>query len=74
MNYEIIEFNTEKSGICPSCKKRATRREKFWQTINPFNRDENGYMKTRRQIQQELKIEVDNWHNEPVFHAKCEGY
>ena len=33
----------------------------FMQTINPFNKDENGLPKSRAQIQQELLVERKAW-------------
>lgn len=36
----------------------------FEQTINPFNKDKDGFPKTREQIMHELKRERDRWESE----------
>lgn len=41
-------------------KKRQQTR-KFFQTINPFNTNEDGTQKTRDQIMAEIKAERDAW-------------
>lgn len=41
-------------------KKRQETR-KFWQTVNPFNCNEDGSVKTREQIYAELNAERDEW-------------
>jgi hypothetical protein len=41
-------------------KKRQETR-KFFQTINPFNKGEDGIPKTREQIMAEIKAERDAW-------------
>lgn len=39
-------------------------RRKFWQTINPFNLDADGKMKTRAVIIAELEREMKEWVDE----------
>lgn len=34
---------------------------KFWQTVNPFNKNPDGSLKTREQIRAELIVERDAW-------------
>lgn len=70
--FEEQKLFANKSGICPVCGKRATRSQKFWQTINPFNKTADGVAKTSVQIRAELKEDADKWRSEPVLHAKCE--
>lgn len=45
-------------------KKRQQTR-KFFQTINPFNKNADGTQKTRDQIMVELKAQRDEWLKEP---------
>ena len=46
--------------------KKHQETKKFWQTINPFNKDENGLPKTREQIYDELKAKRAAWLNEAM--------
>jgi len=40
--------------------------------LNPFNKAEDGTLKSEEQIREELKQRVADWKKEPVYHAKCE--
>ena len=64
--YEKVSYRAGKSGVCPACGKRATRRQEFWATINPFHN------KTRHELHKEVSEEGRAWEAEPVFHARCE--
>ena len=64
--YEKVGFTDKKSGICPTCQKRATRSKQFYQTINPWNR------KTHSQIMEEERKNSEVWQSNPTYHSKCE--
>jgi hypothetical protein len=70
--FSKVEICSSKSGICPICKKRAERRKTFCQTVNPWNTDSEGNMKTREIINSELRVECRAWKSKPVLHARCE--
>lgn len=72
MNWQFEEdaIYAEKSGKC-RCGKRRTRRKKFYQTLNPFNKNADGSVKTREQIHSELKREVEQWKGEPITCDDC---
>jgi len=72
INYSKIGFVCKKSGICPICKKRATRSKEFYQTINPYNKNKDGTVKDGGDIMEEENIKADRWKELPVYHAKCE--
>jgi hypothetical protein len=42
-------------------KRRKTK--KFWQTVNPYNKNDDGSPKTGKQIYKELCLEMDEWLN-----------
>lgn len=71
-NFNEIGFSIEKTGKCPNCGKKAKRTKRFYQTINPFNKNAEGNIKTKAEIFNQLKIESDKWEKEHVYHAKCE--
>lgn len=57
-------------GTCPVCGKRTTRRRTFEHTINPFNRNADGQMKSYDEVRADVNAEADAW--DPDFtHAKC---
>ncbi|GKV89323.1 hypothetical protein [Pectobacterium carotovorum] len=69
--YEEVATVAEKSGKCVVCGKACKRREKFYQTLNPFNKNKDGSVKSYAQILSEIKERAAAWKLEPIFHAKC---
>ena len=72
-----IKFNEHgvtgrKSGVCPKCGNRASRQIRIYQTYNPFNKDNDGNVKSAGQILDECCDDLLSWKREPVYHAKCE--
>lgn len=60
------------SGKCPVCGRSATRSRKFEHTVNPYNRNDDGSVRTADEVYARVKAEADEW--VPDFtHAKCAG-
>ena len=55
-----------------ACGKRATRSTYIYQTLNPFNRNADGAVKTVPEILAENKVKRDAWMEQPIYHARCE--
>ena len=72
--FQQEKLYASKSGVCPVCGKRATRSEKFTQTVNPWNTNKDGKVKTSAEIRVQLKQSADEWRAQPVLHAKCESF
>lgn len=74
--YDEIGYTCKKSGKCPVCGKPVTRTRKFYQTINPFNKNSKGKIKDRDEILRECQEKSKRWKQLPAHHAKCEprGY
>lgn len=70
MTFQEVAVWGHKTGKC-GCGKRRERREKFWQTLNPFNRTADGSPKTPKQIEVELVAQRDAWLAEPITCATC---
>lgn len=73
INFQAVELKFSKSGICPACGKNASRTKKFFQTLNPFNKNDDGSIKTVAQIKVELVAKGADWKIHPVLHARCEA-
>lgn len=73
VNFQVVEIKFSKSGICPVCGKIASRTKKFFQTLNPFNKNDDGSIKNVAQIKSELVAKGNDWKIHPVLHARCEG-
>jgi hypothetical protein len=48
--YEKVELRFYKNGKCSICSKPMKRQTTFYQTLNPFNKNKNGSIKTRQEI------------------------
>jgi hypothetical protein len=69
--YERVERWVEKTVSCRVCGKKLKRSTTLGQTINPFNKDAEGNVKNRYQIQAELKVAAEAWQPTNDIHAKC---
>ena len=59
-------------GTCPVCGKRVARSRTFEKTVNPFNRNADGSIKTSAEVYDAVKAEGEAW--QPDFtHEACAG-
>ncbi len=70
--FEEVKLYGSKSGKCSVCKKPCNRSQKFAQTLNPFNKNKDGEVKTRQEIVTELQAELAEWRGKPPIHSRCE--
>lgn len=69
-SFSEVTISAQKKGVCPVCGRGVIRRERFWQTESPFNRNDDGTVRTRDEIYAAVTAEADNW--VPDFtHVKC---
>lgn len=66
MRIEFEEISLSATRYWKENGKRRQETKKFSQTINPFNKNPDGSVKTRFQIQQELVNERADWWYEKV--------
>lgn len=71
--FQEITHQVTKSVPCTVCGKRVRRQRTFFQTINPFNKNAEGQVKTLPEIMRELVAEGTDWQAEPETHSKCEN-
>jgi hypothetical protein len=71
INFSEYGISGKKRGICPKCGKMAVRSKRFYQTLNPFNKNKSGEIKTIEEILKECNERLSAWRREPVYHAKC---
>ncbi len=70
--FEQVDLVGFKKGICSVCSKHCQRSKTFSQTLNPFNKNKKGELKSRSEIYFELNIKIGNWKKLPIKHSKCE--
>ena len=60
------------SGKCIICGARIFKRKTFIHTINPWNLNESGTVKTYLEVMEDVIKERDKWEaSQPVIHEKC---
>jgi hypothetical protein len=70
--FEEVKHHATKSVKCSSCNKTLRRQKIFSQTLNPFNKNKDGSLKTRFQIKDELVKDASQWRETPTLCGKCE--
>lgn len=72
--YRFTEYplTARKSVPCTVCGKKVRRQRTFSQTLNPFNKNEDGSVKTVPDIYRELRVQADAWKTEAETHRGCE--
>lgn len=73
VTFNEVKIHSEKTIICNKCKKRLKRRKKFYQTLNPFNKNKEGLPKTAEEIKSELYIVEAKWRKETEKCSSCPG-
>lgn len=68
--YEKVSFQAYKTVKCPQCGKKLRRQRTFYQTLNPFNQNEEGKAKSRDEIHRELVEEAEAWKDAPAYCTK----
>lgn len=75
VTFPVVRVRQKRAGYCPVCGKLANRSKVFEQTVNPWNRNENGSPKTTREVAAAVIAEADAWvpTADDLTHAKCQG-
>jgi hypothetical protein len=71
ITYERVEHSVTKTVPCRVCGKKLKRSTTLGQTISPFNTNDDGTRKTRRQIRAELRERAETWQPVNDIHGKC---
>jgi hypothetical protein len=72
IEFEVVELKGRKQGACSECGCRRQRTERFYQTVNPFNRNKVGAPKTYDEIYEEIHAEWLAWMEQPFRCRECE--
>lgn len=72
IEFERVKVRSSKKGLCSVCGKPCQRSKIFEATVNPFNKNPDGTVKTWQQVHSGLVIKAKAWQKEPVIHEKCE--
>lgn len=72
--FSEVAHRATKRVPCEGCGKTLSRSRTFVQTLNPFNKNVDGTVKTRQEISEELRADAAAWKADQSGerHAKCE--
>lgn len=59
--FSEVTLYSKRTFKCVTCGKRRVRRRKFWQTLNPFNKNPDGTVKSELDISRELAAQIAVW-------------
>lgn len=68
--YDRITATARRQFTCTVCGKRSAKSKTFGQTVNPFNKNAQGYVKTSAEIRAEVDAQAAAWRPDPV-HDRC---
>ena len=69
--FDSIKHTARKTVKCTVCGKPVQRQKTFYQTVNPFNKNSAGEVKTASEIFNELVHRGKEWSVQPDSHQKC---
>jgi hypothetical protein len=73
ITFREVAIRGSKTAECTGCGRKLRRSRKFWQTLNPFNKNAAGEQKSATEIQEELFTERRAWVDEPETCTHCKG-
>lgn len=73
ITFEEVSLRSRWKFRCADCGKRLVRTKKFRQTLNPFNKNPDGTIRSRADILARLRIEANEWQASDVRCRECES-
>ncbi len=77
MRFEQVTRKRTVRLKCKSCGKTRTRTVSVTHTINPFNKNEEGFVRSPQEVQQcvsvELDVDVKKLLSDGIICGSCEG-
>lgn len=71
--FDVVKHSVSKSGKCSVCGKRIRRAKTFDATVNPYNQNIRGEMKTHEEVRRDLIQRANTWLAAPIKCASCEA-
>ena len=60
INFEEVKFKRPVKGTCSKCGKRKQRIISVCETVNPFNKNGEGFIKTYDEVRQSVSNKLQN--------------
>ncbi len=78
ITFQEIKNKKTLTGLCKVCKKKRTRTIDEKQTINPFNKNQDGtiknYFEVNKSVEENLEKRVKRFQEEEFICRKCKPY
>ncbi len=78
VNFQEIKSKKVLNGICKICKKKRTRTISEEQTVNPFNKNEDGtiknYYEVNTSVKEELNKRIEKFQEEGFVCKNCKKF
>lgn len=71
--FPAVKHTEKRSGTCVRCGKKCARSKTFMRTVNPFNKNPDGSIKTPAEVQTDNREEAKGWAAQPLLCKGCGG-
>ena len=71
VKFPVIKVKATRAVRCQGCKKPMTRTKTFECTINPFNKNSDGSIKSASEVREQAQALADKWNPEPIRCGAC---
>jgi hypothetical protein len=71
VKYQEVKYTKTKTESCSICGKKCTRTISASETINPFNKNPDGTVKSPKEVGQSVSEKLKRELEKPIFHDKC---
>lgn len=72
IDFPVVKAVATRNMYCErGCGRKTTRQRTFECTINPFNKNADGTVKTESQVRAQAQEQADAWRPEPYTCKKC---
>ncbi|MCA1570762.1 MAG: hypothetical protein LC798_10690 [Chloroflexi bacterium] len=69
--FPVVRYRATKSLPCPVCGKKVRRRWTVEHTVNPYNRNADGTVRTPQQVQERARAVGQQWERRPEMCSRC---
>lgn len=73
ITFEEVSQLAVRKGVCDVCGKRGRRQRTFTMTINPWNKNPDGTVRTRAEVKAANRAKAQEWQGDPFVHPTCEN-
>jgi hypothetical protein len=71
ISFDTLSQTAVRTGSCGVCGLRGRQQRTFTMTENPWNKNPDGTVRTRREIYKALREQADEWERAPFVHPGC---